>query len=35
VRWATYDMDSDALPTEFVNCTGLRMYLANGGAPVR
>ena len=34
-RWATYDMDSDALPTEFVNCTGLRMCLANGGAPVR
>ena len=28
-------MDSDALPTEFVNCTGLRMCLANGGAPVR
>jgi len=35
VRWATYDMESDALPTEFVNCTGLRMCLANGGAPVR
>jgi iron complex outermembrane receptor protein len=34
-RWATYDMDSDALPTEFVDCTGLRMCLANGGAPVR
>jgi hypothetical protein len=35
VRWATYDMESNALPTEFVNCTGLRMCLANGGAPVR
>lgn len=35
IRWASYDMDSDALPTEFVNCTGLRMCLANGGAPVR
>jgi outer membrane receptor protein involved in Fe transport len=34
-RWATYDMDSDASPTEFVNCTGLRMCLANGSAPVR
>jgi iron complex outermembrane recepter protein len=34
-RWATYDMESNALPTEFVNCTGLRMCLANGGAPVR
>ena len=34
-RWATYDMDSNFLPTEFVNCTGLRMCLANGGAPVR
>jgi len=34
-RWATYDMISNALPTEFVNCTGLRMCLANGGAPVR
>ena len=35
VRWATYDMDSEVMPTEFVNCTGLRMCLANGGAPVR
>jgi len=35
IRWATYDMKSDALPTEFVDCTGLRMCLANGGAPVR
>ena len=34
-RWNTYDMESNALPTEFVNCTGLRMCLANGGAPVR
>jgi outer membrane receptor protein involved in Fe transport len=34
-RWASYDMESNALPTEFVNCTGLRMCLANGGAPVR
>jgi len=34
-RWATYTMESDALPTEFVNCTGLRLCLANGGAPVR
>jgi len=34
-RWATYTMESDFSPTEFVNCTGLRMCLANGGAPVR
>jgi iron complex outermembrane receptor protein len=34
-RWNTYDMESNAFPTEFVNCTGLRMCLANGGAPVR
>jgi iron complex outermembrane recepter protein len=34
-RWMTYEMVSNALPTEFVNCTGLRMCLANGGAPVR
>src|SRR5207248_1276282 len=34
-RWATYGMDSDASPTEFVNCTGLGMCLANGSAPVR
>jgi outer membrane receptor protein involved in Fe transport len=34
-RWATYDMASDFRPTDFVNCTGLRMCLANGGAPVR
>jgi len=35
VRWATYKMDSAYKPTDFVNCTGLRMCLANGGAPVR
>jgi outer membrane receptor protein involved in Fe transport len=35
MRWATYTMDSHFLPTEFVNCTGLRLCLANGGAPVR
>jgi iron complex outermembrane receptor protein len=34
-RWARYDMESDFLPTDFVNCTGLRMCLANKGAPVR
>lgn len=34
-RWATYVMDSGYLPTDFVNCTGLRMCLSNGGAPVR
>jgi outer membrane receptor protein involved in Fe transport len=34
-RWATYKMDSHFLPTDFVDCTGLRMCLANGGAPVR
>jgi outer membrane receptor protein involved in Fe transport len=34
-RWATYDLASDFRPTDFVNCTGLRMCLANGGAPVR
>src|SRR5581483_5207965 len=31
----TYVMESNFLPTDFVNCTGLRMCLANGGAPVR
>jgi iron complex outermembrane receptor protein len=35
MRWATYTMASQFLPTEFVNCTGLRMCLANGAAPVR
>jgi len=34
-RWATYKMDSAYRPTDFVDCTGLRMCLANGGAPVR
>jgi iron complex outermembrane receptor protein len=34
-RRATYEMESDFRPTDFVNCTGLRMCLANGGAPVR
>ena len=34
-RWATYTMQSDFSPTEFVNCTGLRFCLANGGAPLR
>ena len=29
-RWSTYDMISNASPTETVNCTGLRMCLANG-----
>jgi len=35
VRWASYKMDSAFRPTDFVDCTGLRMCLANGGAPVR
>src|SRR6185436_616462 len=34
-RWATYVMESDFLPSDFVNCTGLRMCLANGAAPLR
>jgi iron complex outermembrane receptor protein len=33
-RWATYEMESNALPTDFVNCTGLRMCMQGGGAPV-
>lgn len=33
-RWATYKMDSDALPTDFVDCTGLRMCLYSGTTPV-
>jgi outer membrane receptor protein involved in Fe transport len=33
-RWATYEMDSDFLPSDFVNCTGLRFCLANGSAPL-
>jgi iron complex outermembrane receptor protein len=28
-RWSTYDMNSNASPTERVDCTGLRMCLAN------
>ncbi|MEO6214877.1 MAG: TonB-dependent receptor [Sphingomonas sp.] len=35
LRWNTYKMESDFRPTDFVDCTGLRMCLANGGAPVR
>ena len=34
-RWATYVMESDFLPSDFVNCTGLRFCLANGDAPLR
>ena len=34
-RWATYQMESDFLPSDFVNCTGLRFCLANGAAPLR
>ncbi len=34
-RWATYTMESDFLPSDFVNCTGLRFCLANGAAPLR
>jgi len=32
MRWRTYDLTTDALPTDFVNCTGLRMCTVNGGA---
>jgi len=34
-RWLKYQMESDFLPSDFVNCTGLRFCLANGGAPLR
>lgn len=34
-RWDSYGLASDFLPTDFVDCTGLRMCLANGAAPVR
>lgn len=35
-RWSTYEMESDFLPSDFVNCTGLRMCLAAGNAaPLR
>ena len=29
-RWASYRMNSNANPTDFVNCTGLRLCQANG-----
>src|SRR6185295_10632862 len=32
MRWRTYDLQSNADPTDFVNCTGLRMCTQNGGA---
>ncbi len=32
MRWRTYDMVTNALPTDFVNCTGLRLCTQNGGA---
>ena len=32
MRWRTYDLKSNANPTDFVNCTGLRMCTQNGGA---
>ena len=31
-RWATYTMQTNALPTDFVNCTGLRLCQANAGS---
>jgi len=34
-RWATYVMESNAFPTDFVDCTGLRMCLQGGVNPVR
>jgi outer membrane receptor protein involved in Fe transport len=35
-RWSTYEMESNFLPSDFVNCSGLRMCLAAGGAaPLR
>ena len=35
-RWQTYVLESDFLPSDFVNCTGLRMCLAAGNAaPLR
>jgi len=35
-RWSTYVMESNFLPSDFVNCTGLRMCLAAGNAaPLR
>jgi iron complex outermembrane receptor protein len=32
MRWRTYDMKTNALPTDFVDCTGLRLCTTNGGA---
>ena len=32
MRWRTYNMKTNALPTDFVNCTGLRLCTQNGGA---
>src|SRR5262249_10386289 len=32
MRWRTFDMQTNALPTDFVNCTGLRLCTQNGGA---
>jgi len=32
MRWRTYGMKSNALPTDYVNCTGLRMCTTNGSA---
>src|SRR5204863_7154370 len=35
MRWHGYRMESRFLPTDFLDCTGLRLCLANGGTPVR
>jgi outer membrane receptor protein involved in Fe transport len=32
MRWRTYTLKTNALPTDFVNCTGLRLCTQNGGA---
>jgi hypothetical protein len=32
MRWRTYDLQTNANPTDFVNCTGLRLCTQNGGA---
>jgi outer membrane receptor protein involved in Fe transport len=32
-RWSTYDMQSDANPSEIVDCTGLRLCRASTGNP--
>ncbi|HEX4271638.1 MAG TPA: TonB-dependent receptor [Rhizomicrobium sp.] len=32
MRWRTFNMKTNALPTDFVNCTGLRLCTQNGGA---